>query len=127
MSKNKFSKFMDDLSYFKSVIPEKYKQYFDVISSLYISRKIEKKSEVEKLLHKLASKGQGPKSAVDLIESKYKHQKPVIGIKEKIRTYFMSANVEQIMRFKNKFSKPEGYTKNKLDQSHLQDKVQLIR
>ena len=127
MSKNKFTRFMDDLSYFKSVIPEKFKKYFDVVSSLYIERKIEKKSEVEKLLHKLASRGKATASAVKLIETKYKVQEPVIGIKEKIKTYFMTGNVEQIMRFKNKYSKPEGYTKNKLNQVHLQDKVQLIR
>jgi hypothetical protein len=73
---------MDDLSYFKSVIPEKFKKYFDVVSSLYIERKIEKKSEVQKLLHKLSSRGLAPASAVKLIETKYKVQEPVIGIKE---------------------------------------------
>ena len=57
IKKNKFTKFMDDQSYYKTVIPEKYKHYFDVISSLYISRKIEKRTEVERLLHKLASRG----------------------------------------------------------------------
>ena len=36
MSKNKFTRFMDDLSYYKSIINAKYKDYFDVISSLYI-------------------------------------------------------------------------------------------
>ena len=70
MSK-KFQNIMDDLSYYKSVIPDKYKHYFDVISSLYISRKIEKRTEVERLLHKLASRGKAPESAVKLIESKY--------------------------------------------------------
>ena len=39
----------------------------------------------------------------------------------------MSANVDQKMKFKNKYSKPEGYTKNKLEHQHLQDKVILIR
>ena len=87
MSKNKFTRFMDDLSYYKSIINAKYKDYFDVISSLYIARKIEKKTEVTRLLHKLASKGQGPQSAVKLIESKYKNREPVIGIKEKIKTF----------------------------------------
>jgi hypothetical protein len=125
MSK-KFQNVMDDLSYYKTVIPEKYKQYFDVISSLYISRKIEKRTEVERLLHKLASRGKGPESAVKLIESKYEKQAPITGIKQKIRTYHVSANIEQKMTFKNAYSKPEGYKRQKLEQSHLIEKVALI-
>ena len=125
MSK-KFQNIMDDLSYYKTVIPEKYKQYFDVISSLYISRKIEKRTEVERLLHKLASRGKGPESAVKLIESKYEKQAPITGIKQKIRTYHVSANIEQKMTFNNAYSKPEGYKRQKLEQSHLIEKVALI-
>jgi hypothetical protein len=125
MSK-KFEKVMDDLSYYKSVIPEKYKQYFDVISSLYISRKIEKRSEVEKLLHKLASRGKAPESAVNLIESKYEKQAPITGIKQKIRTYHVAANIEQKLTFNNAYSRPEGYKRQKLEQSHLIEKVALI-
>jgi hypothetical protein len=101
MSK-KFEKVMDDLSYYKTVIPPKYKDYFDVISSLYIARKIEKKTEVTRLLHKLASRGKGPESAVNLIESKYEKQAPIKGIKQKIRTY-------QRLVFNNAYSKPQGY------------------
>ena len=50
MSKNKFKRFMNDVSYYKSLIQPKYKEYFDVITSLYLDRKIEKRTEVEKLL-----------------------------------------------------------------------------
>ena len=50
MSKNKFRKFINDISMYKPAIPEKYKKYFDVVTSLYLNRKIEKKTEVEKLL-----------------------------------------------------------------------------
>ena len=126
MSK-KFEKVMDDLSYYKSVIPPKYKDYFDVISSLYISRKIEKRTEVERLLHKLASRGKGPESAVNLIESKYEKQAPIKGIKQKIRTYHVSANIEQKLVFNNAYSKPSGYKRQKLEQQHLIEKVALIK
>ena len=126
MSKNKFKRFINDISIYKSTIPEKYKKYFDVISSLYLERKIEKRTEVEKLLKKLSSRGLGPQSAIDLIESKYKKQEPVIGIKEKLKTYHISANVEQRLVFKNRY-KPEGYKKLELNQPHLQDKVNLIK
>ena len=53
ISKNKFKRFINDISYYKSIIQPKYKQYFDVITSLYVNRKIEKQTEVEKLLKKL--------------------------------------------------------------------------
>ena len=126
MSK-KFEKVMDDLSYYKTVISPKYKDYFDVISSLYISRKIEKRSEVERLLHKLASRGKGPESAVNLIESKYEKQAPIKGIKQKIRTYHVPGMFEQHLVFNNAYSKPGGYKRQKLEQPHLQDKVSLIK
>ena len=51
-NKNKFSKFIHSLTYYRSVIPKKNLKYFDVISTLYQERKIEKQSEVEKLLKK---------------------------------------------------------------------------
>ena len=53
MSNNKFRRFINDISYYKSTISPKYKEYYDVITSLYLERKIEKKSEVEKLLQKI--------------------------------------------------------------------------
>ena len=111
---------------YKQAISEKYKKYFDVVTSLYLNRKIEKKTEVEKLLKKLSSRGLGPQSAVDLIENKYKLQAPVVGIKEKLKTYHISANVEQRLVFKNRY-KPEGYKKSELNQPHLQEKLNLIK
>ena len=93
ISNNKFKRFVSDISFYKSTISPKYSDYFDVITSLYLERKIEKKSEVEKLLKKLSSRGLGPQSAVNLIESKYKKQDPIKGIKEKIKTFHIAANI----------------------------------
>ena len=126
-NQKKFSNFIKDISYYKSVLPVKYKHYFDEISSLYLQRKIEKQSEVHKLLNKLSSRGQSPKSAIKLIESKYKVQAPIIGIKEKIRAYHVSANVEQKLIFKNAYSKEGGYKQNELNQEHTRNKIQIIR
>ena len=83
-NQKKFSNFIKDISYYKSVLPVKYKHYFDEISSLYLQRKIEKQSEVHKLLNKSSSRGKSPKSAIKLIESKYKVQAPIIGLKKKL-------------------------------------------
>ena len=77
-NQKKFSNFIKEISYYKTALPTKYKHYFDEISTLYLERKIEKQSEVHKLLHKLSSRGQGPKTAIDLIETKYKTNEPVI-------------------------------------------------
>ena len=97
ISNNKFKRFVSDISFYKSTTSPKYTDYFDVITSLYLERKIEKKSEVEKLLKKLSSRGLGPRSAIDLIESKYKKQDPIKGIKEKFIKYHISTNIEQKM------------------------------
>ena len=125
LSSNKFKRFINDVSYYKSIISPKYKEYFDVVTSLYMNRQIEKKSEVEKLLNKLSSRGLGPKSAVDLIESKYMKQEPIKGIKEKLKTYHIAANIEQRMIFKNAYDK--SYKKTQLDKPHLQEKLNLIK
>ena len=63
-----FSNFIKEISYYKSVLPVKYKHYFDEISSLYLQRKIEKQSEVHKLLNTLSSRGKSSKKAIKLIE-----------------------------------------------------------
>ena len=63
---------------------------------------------------------------MNLIETKYKIQAPIIGIKEKLKTYHIAANVEQRLVFKNMY-KPEGYKRSELNQPHLQDKVNLIK
>ena len=126
ISNNIFKRFVNDISYYKSTISPKYADYFDVITSLYLDRKIEKKSEVEKLLKKLSSRGLGPRSAIDLIESKYKKQEPIKGIKEKFKQYHISANIEQRMIFKNAYN-PKGYKKSELDKPHLQEKLNLLK
>ena len=77
----KYSNFINSISYYKALLKPNNKKYFDEIASLYINRKIEKKTTVNKLLDKLVSRGSGPKSAVKLIE-KYSTYEPVKGIKE---------------------------------------------
>ena len=64
---------------FRNSQPQQYKEYFDVIASLYIDRKIEKKSQVEKLFKKLTGRGTAAKSAINLI-NKYKNNRSVKGI-----------------------------------------------
>ena len=71
----KFKKFMDSVSYFKTLIKLENRKYFDEIASLYINRQIVKESEVMKLLIKLTSRGTAAKSAIKLIENKYRLQK----------------------------------------------------
>jgi hypothetical protein len=72
MSEKKFKKFINEMSFYKLTLKPQYKQYFDVIASLYLDRKIEKKSQVEKLFKKLNGRGSAPQSAVKLI-NKYKN------------------------------------------------------
>ena len=79
MSEKKFKKFINDMSFYKSVLKPQYLQYFDVIASLYLERKIEKKSQVEKLFTKLTGRGTAAQSAIKLID-KYKTYKSVKGI-----------------------------------------------
>ena len=78
----KISQFLHNINYYKNVIPKKYLPYFDEITSLYTQRKIEKQSEVEKLVKKLASRGKGPASAIKLLTNKYRIATPSIGIKQ---------------------------------------------
>jgi hypothetical protein len=97
MNKNnnnkKFKKFMESLSTYKTLMKPQNKKYFDEISSLYINRQIVKKSEVMKLLNKLVSRGQGPKSAVKLIENKYRNQKS-IRQQNVIKSYFVTVSID---------------------------------
>jgi len=65
----KYTKFVKSIDYYKPVLPKKYKNYFDVVTSLYLDRKIEKQSEVHKLLTKLIARGNGPKSYIKLIDT----------------------------------------------------------
>ena len=69
MKNNKFINFMKSIDYYKGILPDKYKNYWNVISKLYTDRKIEKQSEVRKLLDKLMSRGKGPQTAIKLIET----------------------------------------------------------
>lgn len=94
MNNKKFKKFMDSLSYYKPLMKPENRKYFDEISALYINRQIVKQSEVEKLLKKFTSRGQGPKSAIKLIETKYRQQEPIIKDVKKIESYFVTASFE---------------------------------
>jgi len=78
----KYTKFVSSIDYYKSVLPKKYRSYFDVVTSLYLDRKIEKQSEVHKLLTKLIGRGTAPKSAIKLIDT-YSQREPITGIKTK--------------------------------------------
>jgi hypothetical protein len=95
MTEKKFKKFINDLSFYKSLLKPQYLQYFDTIASLYINRKIEKKSQVEKLFSKLTGRGTAPQSAIKLIE-KYKTYKSVKGVIKgtKERIYHIKAFVK---------------------------------
>jgi len=95
MSEKKFKKFINEMSFYKLTLKPQYKQYFDVIASLYLDRKIEKKSQVEKLFKKLNGRGSAPQSAVKLI-NKYKNYKSVKGIIKgsQPRTYHIEAKIK---------------------------------
>ena len=125
-NKNKFSKFIHSLTYYRSVIPKKNLKYFDVISTLYQERKIEKQSEVEKLLKKLAGRGKAPQSAIKLIENKYMNQEPVIGIKSPLKPFHMTAKIEQRLHYNNKYSKQGGYKADEVKDKH-KDRLTMIQ
>ena len=97
----KFKNFMNSLSTFRLNMKPIYRKYFDEISSLYINRQIVKQSEVMKLLNKLTGRGQAPKSAIKLIENKYRNQKSIR--KEKpIKSYYVTASFDvRTMWYKN--------------------------
>ena len=123
MRNNKFQNKMNNFSFYKSLLSKKYLPYYDVISDLYQSRKIEKIKEVDKLLKKLTSRGNGPSSAIKLIETKYRNTEPVIGIKQKkielkLKTFHLSANIHQKLIFDNK---------NKRYEYKKHDRLQLLR
>lgn len=112
MNNKKFKKFMDSLSYYKPLMKPENRKYFDEISALYINRQIVKQSEVEKLLTKLTSRGQGPKSAIKLIENKYRKQESAKYVK-KIESYFVTAAFEvRTMWYKNNNRNKKKVIKN---------------
>ena len=130
--KNKFQNKMNNFSYYKSLLSKKYLPYYDVISDLYISRKIEKVKEVDKLLKKFTSRGNGPASAIKLIETKYRNTEPVIGIKQKkmqpmelkLKTFHLSANIHQKLIFDK--NKRYEYRKHQLAEKD-KHRLQLLR
>ena len=63
--KNKFTKFVASIDYYKDALPKKYTKYYDEITSLYLNRNIGNKSEVHKLFNKLMGRGTSAKSAID--------------------------------------------------------------
>ena len=64
-NKKMFCNFIKEILYYKTALTTKYGHYLYDISTLYLERTIEKQSEVHKLLHKLSSKDQGRKTAID--------------------------------------------------------------
>ena len=105
MKNNKFINFMKSIDYYKGILPDKYKNYWNVISKLYVDRKIEKQSEVRKLLDKFMGRGKAPQSAIKLIETKYNNKEPVIGIKQKLNNFFVTMEVERTLTYSNQRNK----------------------
>jgi hypothetical protein len=98
---NKFTKFIREISYYKSALPKKYTKYFDEIASLYLDRKIEKKSEVHKILTKFMGRGTAANSAIKLLENKYRDAFPVTGIKTNKQDFFITANIKRTINYRN--------------------------
>ena len=92
---------MKSIDYYKGILPYKYKQYWNVISKLYVDRKIEKQSEVRKLLDKFMGRGTAPQTAIKLIETKYNHKVPIKGIKQKLSNFFVTMEIERILTYTN--------------------------
>ena len=90
-SDKKYEKYMNSLKYYKSMIKPENQKYFDEIKSLYINRQISKKVEVEKLLKKLTGRGTAAKSAIKLIETKYRSAPSVKGIRGEKKTFYVTA------------------------------------
>ena len=59
---------IQELKDFKLITNEKYRQYIDQTIKLYTDRKIDKFKTALKIAEKLSSRGQGPKSAIELLE-----------------------------------------------------------
>ena len=76
---NKFKNFTYSIAYLKNAINKKNQPLFDVVTSLYESRKIEKKDSLFKIINLL--KNNKIDDANKLIK-KYSIYKPAIGIKE---------------------------------------------
>ena len=103
MIEKKYKKFINEMSYYKTLLKPQYKQYFDVIASLYIDRKIEKKTQVEKILKKLIGRGTAAQSGIKLI-NKYKDYKSVKGIIKgsKPRTYHIEGKIKCRISYEGK-------------------------
>lgn len=107
MSEKKFKNFINEMSIYKTTLKPQYKQYFDVIASLYLDRKIEKKSQVEKLFRKLTGRGTAAKSAISLI-NKYKNNKSVKGIIKGSKKRFY--HIKAYIKCRIIYSKPKTKT-----------------
>ena len=112
----KYTKFVKSIDYYKSVLPKKYKNYFNIVTKLYLDRKIEKQSEVHKLLAKLSGRGKGPSTAIKLINDKYIHQEPIVGLKTKNEDYFITMEIDRTITYKNQRNKNYD-VKDKVTQS----------
>ena len=118
MTNKKFSNFINTLSYYKSLLPEKYGKYYDDITSLYKKRIIESKASVEKMLNILSNKKNyktPPKkiqNVIDFVQSTKKrkpkngqkikfvplaYHEPLQGIKDKnqMREFFLTAEIQR--------------------------------
>ena len=114
MKEKTFRNYINQISYYKSLLKPQYKQYYDVITSLFIDRKIERKSQVEKLFNGLLGRGLAPKKAIKEIE-KFKVKQSVKGIikGEKPENWFLQAELVIIEIYTdNKTGKKRKYLQN---------------
>ena len=69
MDNKKIKKFTNQISIFKSLIQQKYRKYYDAITSLYIDGKIKRIDQAKKLLDKLTKRGSSINSAIKSINA----------------------------------------------------------
>jgi hypothetical protein len=88
-------------------INEKYRPYADQVVNLFKDRKIEKTKEAEKLLFQLASRGNGPKSAIAKITEKYNKAESAKGklTRPTTQTFFVSGTTQSTITYEQKLKK----------------------
>jgi len=107
----KFTKFVRSVDYYKYLIPQKYKRYKNVVTSLYLDKKIEKQSEVHKLLTKLINaRGTGRETTINCLNDKKYFSIPSVGIKSKNEVYSINMEINTKATYLNQSGKE--YTVN---------------
>lgn len=103
MNNKKYLRFVESLKYLKERVRPQDKKYFDVATSLYVERKIEKKNTMYNVANLLASKVDKKVDQAKELIKKYKKYNPAVGIKEtgrvlnpqrKYKNFHIQANVK---------------------------------